>query len=118
MKTRYPKKTSVHDKVVVAMNTDKEKYLNDKASANRDLIGNVHVRCHDSKELSFFGIPRKLKCYRGGYVSVTSPEKLVLKENKNLKLFVDDEGELLADGKSYPLIDLITILLLLPFNER
>ena len=62
---KYSQKTYVHDKVIVAMNIDKKKYLNYETSANGNLIGNACVRCHDSKELNFFRVPRKLKCYGG-----------------------------------------------------
>jgi cytochrome c553 len=46
-------------KVIVALNADKEKYLNNVKSTNRDLFINVCVRCHDNKVLSSFGIPKK-----------------------------------------------------------
>ena len=82
------------------MNADKEKYLDYETNANSDLTENVCMRCHDSKELNSFGVPRKFKCNRGGYARVTSPEKLVWKENANLKLLADEEGQLHADGKT------------------
>ena len=40
------------------MKADKEKYSNYETSTNDDLTGNVCVRCHDSKELNFLGVPR------------------------------------------------------------
>ena len=47
------------------------------------------MRCHGSKEINFFGVPRKFKCFRGGYARVTSLETLVLKENVTIQLLVD-----------------------------
>jgi len=87
---KYSNKTRIHDKVVVAMNANKEKYLSYKSSTNGDLIGMY----------ACFGVPRKFKYCRGGFARVTSPEKLVLKENANIKLIVDNEGQLLARGKT------------------
>ena len=57
-----------------------------------DLIGNVCVRCHDTKELNSFGSPKKFIITDGGYARVTFPEMIVLKENASLKILVDDEG--------------------------
>ena len=110
------KKTCVHDSTLVALNAEKEKYLNYETSTKAGTTEYVCVRCHDSKELNFFGAQRKLKCCRGGYARVTSSKKLVLKENANILLLVEDEGQFLAVGNMLPLIDLIAILLLLPFN--
>jgi hypothetical protein len=92
----------VHDKVVVELNAETEKYLNYETSANGIIIiiGYVGMRCHDSNEFSLFGLPRKFHCYRGEYARVVSPEKLVLKENANLKFLVDKEDQLLTDGKT------------------
>ena len=93
----------VYDRVVEALNAKKEKYLNYETSANDNTIGYVCVHCHDSKELNFFGVSRKFKCYKDGYARVTSPDKLVLKENTNLKLLVDDQDQLLAIGNTLKL---------------
>jgi len=99
---KYSQKVCVHDSVVIALNTEKKKYLNFETSANGNTIGCVSVRCHDSKELNFFGVPRTFKCYRDRYARVISLEKLVLKEKPNIKLLVDDEGQLLAAGNTLP----------------
>ena len=37
-----------------------------------------------------------LECYKGRYARITSPEKLVFKENANLRLSVDGNSQLLA----------------------
>ena len=52
----YSKKVCAHDKVIVALNADKEIYLNYGTSSSGDLIGNVCLRCHDSEELNSFGV--------------------------------------------------------------
>jgi hypothetical protein len=57
MKMKYSKKVCAHDKIIVAMNAEKKKYLKYKISINGDSIGNICVRCHDSEELHSFGIP-------------------------------------------------------------
>ena len=45
----------MHDKVIVALNINKYKYLNNKTSNNGDLIVNLSLRCHDSEILNSFG---------------------------------------------------------------
>ena len=47
-----------HDRVIVALNVDKKKYLNYETSSSGSTIGNVCMRCHDSKELNFSGVPK------------------------------------------------------------
>ena len=94
----YSKKVCAHDKVIVALNADKEIYLNYGTSSSGDLIGNVCLRCHDSEELNSFGVVKNFHHSKGGYVKVSFPEKLVLKENANLKIIVDEDGQLLANG--------------------
>ena len=42
------------------------------------------------------GVPKKFKCCTIRCAKVTFPEMIVLKENTNLKLFVDDEDQLPA----------------------
>ena len=84
------------------MNAEKEKYLTYETSTNDDLIENICVSFHDSKELNFFRAARKFKCYTGQYARVTSPKRLVSKENANLRLLVDEEGQFFADGKALP----------------
>ena len=58
---KYSKKTCVHDSALVALNADREKYLNDEISDNGSTIGSSYVYCHDSKELNFFEVLRKFK---------------------------------------------------------
>jgi len=94
----YSTKVCAHEKIIVVLNADKEKYLNYETSASGDLIGNVCIRCHDSEELNSFGVPKNFHHASGGYARVTLPEKLVVKENANLKIIVDEEGQLLANG--------------------
>ena len=93
---KYSQNTCVYDTVAVELNTEKEKYLNYEISANGNTIWYVCVHCHGSKELNFIGVPRKSQCYKGGYRRKTPPEKLVLKENANIKPLIDDESQLLA----------------------
>ena len=57
VKMKYSKKVCAHDRITVMLNADKEKYLNYETSINGDLIGNVCVRGHASKELNSIGIP-------------------------------------------------------------
>ena len=54
VKVKCSNKACPHNKVIVALNTSREKYLNYETSFNDDLIGNVCVRCHDTKELNSF----------------------------------------------------------------
>jgi exonuclease I len=80
------------------LNTDKDRYLNYETSINGDLIGNVCVRCHDSEKLYFFGLAKPFNIAQGGYARVRAPEMIVLKENANLKITIDEDGHLLANG--------------------
>ena len=68
------------------------KFLNYEASINGDLMGIVCLLRHDSKELNYVGMPKSLYHQNGGYVGVTFPEMVVLKENASLKLLVNDDG--------------------------
>jgi len=95
---KHFKKVCSHDSVIVALNADKEKYLNYEISTGGSTIGYVCVRCHDSKELNFFGVPKKFNSYDGGYARLRSPEMITLKENANIKIIVDKEGHLLASA--------------------
>ena len=52
------KKACSNDSVIVALNADMEKYLNYETSTRGSTIGNVCMRCHNSKELNFFGVPK------------------------------------------------------------
>ena len=99
----YSTKVCAHDKIIVVLNADKEKYLNYETSASGNTIGNVCMRCHDSEKLDFFGVPKNFNRVNGGYSRVSLPEKLVLKENANLKIIVDDRGQLLATASGNPL---------------
>ena len=94
----YPRKVCMHDKVIVALNADKEIYLNYEKSSSGDLIGNVCLHCHENEELNSFGVLKNFHPANGGYKKVSFPEKLVLKENANIKIIVDEEGQLLANG--------------------
>ena len=110
----------MHDSVVIALAAEMEKYSNYQIRAITNTISYVCVHCQDSNELYFFGVPRKFKCYSGGYERETSPEKLVLKENTNIKLLVDDEGQLpsMLLYTRYDIINLIIIHPVLRFNKR
>jgi len=55
---KYSKKVCKHDKVVVTLNADKDKYLNYETSTNGNTIGNVCVCYHDSERLYFFGLSK------------------------------------------------------------
>jgi exonuclease I len=63
------------------------------------------MRCHDSEKLDFFGLSKSFKIAQGGYARVRAPEMIVLKENANLKIIVDDRGQLLAysSGSTIPI---------------
>ena len=74
----------------------KRKLLNFENSANDNTSGYVFMLSHETKELNFLGVLRKFKCYRGGYVRVTSPEELVLKDNASIKLFMTKANFLLV----------------------
>jgi len=92
----HSKKVCAPDKVIVALNADKDKDLDYETTSSGNIIGNVCVRCHDSDIIESLGLPKQFNIYDGGYVRVTFPEMLVLKENANKKLLVDDEGRLPA----------------------
>jgi hypothetical protein len=85
-----------HNKVIVALNADKEKYLNYETSTSGSTIENVCVRCHDSESLDFFGAPKNFYYTNAGYAKLSFPEMITLKENANIKIIVDDRGQLLA----------------------
>ena len=70
MKTKYSKKVCAHDKVIVELKVDKDKYLNYETTTNYNTIGNVCVRCQDSKRLYSFGIPKRYNSYDSGFVRV------------------------------------------------
>ena len=94
----YSTKVCAHDKIIVALNADKDRYLKYETSINGDLIGNVCQRCHDSEKLNFFGLSKLFNIAQGGCARVRAPGMIVLKENANLKIIVDEEGHLLANG--------------------
>ena len=91
-------KVCSHVNVIVALNADKEKYLNYETSTSGSTIGNVCARCHDTMELNFFGVPKKFNYTNGGYARVRYPEMIALKENANIKIIVDEEGYLHASA--------------------
>ena len=90
-------KVWAHNKVIVAMNADIDKYSNYETSNNGEFIWCVCVVCHDSGILNPFGTSKKFISYDCGYAKVAILEKLVFKDNANLKLIVDNEGQLLAN---------------------
>jgi hypothetical protein len=92
LKNKYIKQVFVHDKVSVALNDDKDKYLNFETSTSSNTVRNVCVRCHDSQKLNSFGVSKEFKCYYSEYERVTFPEMIVLKDNARIKILVDDEG--------------------------
>ena len=87
VKVEYFEKACAYNKVIVALNAGKEKYLNYERSVIAYLIGNVCVRCHDNS----FGVPKNFYHQSAGYAIVTFPEMLVLKENVSLKLLVGND---------------------------
>ena len=46
---KHFKKVYTHDEVIVASNTDKDKYLNYETSNSGKTIGNICVCCHKSE---------------------------------------------------------------------
>ena len=56
---KYLKKVCAQDKIIVALNADKDKYLNYKTT-NSGIIGNVCMRWHDIERLESFGV-RKIQ---------------------------------------------------------
>jgi len=52
------KKVCAHEKVIVVLNADKDKYSNYETSISGDTTGNLCVYCHDSEKLNFFGISK------------------------------------------------------------
>ena len=52
---KHFEKVLVYDKAIVAVNADIEKYLNFETCMNGDLIGNVSMRYHNSKQLTSIG---------------------------------------------------------------
>ena len=61
LKGEDEQKVRALDKVIVALNVRKEKYLNYETSINGDLIGNKSAHCRDSKELNYFGVLKKIQ---------------------------------------------------------
>ena len=59
MKIKYSKEVCAHDKVFVALNVEKNNYLNNETSTIGNTIGNVCMRCHDSESLNFFGLSKQ-----------------------------------------------------------
>ena len=64
---KYLKKACINKKVVVALNGDKEKYLNYETSINEYLIGNACIRCHYSERLNSFEVPKNFNNQNGGF---------------------------------------------------
>jgi len=61
------------------------------------------VHFHDGERLNFFGVKKKFSSYDGGYARVRSLEMISTKENANIKIIVDEEGNLLASVCGYTL---------------
>ena len=80
---KYSKKVCAYDKVIVALNADKDKYLNYETRNSGDVIENGCVPGHDSERSNFFGILKMFNIHDDGYVRVSFPKLLVLKENTN-----------------------------------
>ena len=57
VKIKYFKEVCRHDKIIVALNADKDKYLNYEKSTNSDTIGNKCELYHNGEKLNFFGLP-------------------------------------------------------------
>jgi len=53
VKIRHSKQFCANDKVIVALNADKDKYLNYEKSRSGDTIGNLCLQCQDSEILNF-----------------------------------------------------------------
>ena len=60
---KYSKKVCAHDKVIVVLNADKDKYLNYETSSSVNTIGNVCVHFHGSKRSNLFVIFKKIQQY-------------------------------------------------------
>ena len=91
MKLKHFKKVFSHDRIIAALNTDKDKYMNYKTSTNDDTIGNACEDCHDSDRLNFFGLPKKFNVTDSGYPRIKSPKMIVLKDKACQKVIVDKE---------------------------
>ena len=66
MDTKYSKEVYEHDKVIVALSSEKDLYLNCKTSINGDLIRNVCLHCHGSERLNSLGASKRFNSYDGG----------------------------------------------------
>ena len=75
---------------------DKDKYLNYETTTSDNIIGNECVRCHEREKLESFRVPNKFNITDGGIAKVPFPDMMDLKANANIKLLVDDAGQLLA----------------------
>jgi len=95
---KYFVKVFLHDRVVLALNGDKETYLNFETSTNGNTFGNICECFHGSQGLNFFGELQKFKYCSGGYTRVKFREMEVAKDNSSVKLKVNDEGHLLASA--------------------
>ena len=73
------------NKIIVALNADKENYLNYETSTSGNTIGNVCTCFHDGESLDFFGAPKAFYNGYGGYVRVRYLEMILFKENVNMK---------------------------------
>ena len=96
MEINYSEKVCVHDIVIAVLNSNKLKYLSSATSKSGDLIGDVCMLCHDSERSNCFEIPKLFNINDVGYVRASFPEMTVLKENANIKIKVDDEGQVLT----------------------
>ena len=57
----------IHDRAIVALNTENDKYLSYKTSTSGETTGNLCKRCQDSERLNLFGVPKRFNCNDPGY---------------------------------------------------
>ena len=95
---KHSNKVCAHDKVIVALNADKDKYLNYEKSTSGDNILKRICAFHDDQRFNFFRIQKNFNINDSGYARVTFPEMIALKQNANIKLIVYYERKLLAHG--------------------
>jgi hypothetical protein len=95
---KYSKIVYAHDKVIVALNARKEKYLNYETSTSGNTIGNVCVSCHDKEIFDYFGQAIKFNITDGGCMRVTFTEMIASKQNTNIRPLVDAEDQVLANS--------------------
>ena len=80
---KHSKKVCTHDKVIVALNADKDKYSNYETTTCDKTIGKVCVRCQDRERLEFFGVPKRFDSTGCEYASDTSEDNNTQRECKH-----------------------------------